>query len=189
MAAAVENLEMELGSKEGSSMQAGIAEDTEEIGPARRHIATSTTCADGGKMGEEIGREQATSGNLKVKMGMFYLQGGWQPECATTRFPTRANPGPGKAFAVFDPSVINTTEGMPNKRMQQLVRNVVKKRPLSPVYLNKQPNDWNSDGRCLQRALLHMLDLINRGEQFLANIERGADEKVAVVEGYRPVSV
>ena len=37
--------------------------------------------------------------------------------------------------------------------------------------------------------VLHMLDLINCGEQVLANIERGADEKVTAVEGYRPVSV
>ncbi|KAJ7215806.1 hypothetical protein GGX14DRAFT_391489 [Mycena pura] len=120
---------------------------------------------------------------MGLAMGMH------EPSTFNQKCGRRANPGPGKAFAVFDPSVINTTEGMPNKRMQQFVRNVVKKRPLSPVYLNKQPNDRNSDGRCLQRALLHMLDLINRGEQFLANIERGADEKVAVVEGYRPVSV
>jgi hypothetical protein len=101
--------------------------------------------------------------------------------------PSGVNPSPGKAFAVFDPNVINTTEGMPNKRMQQLVRSVVKDKPLTPVYLNKLPKDRNNDGRCLQRALLHMLDLINCGKQFSANIQRSVDGKVAVVEGYRPV--
>ncbi|KAJ7191959.1 hypothetical protein GGX14DRAFT_406779 [Mycena pura] len=84
--------------------------------------------------------------------------------------PSGVNPSPGKAFAVFDPNVINTTEGMPNKRMQQLVRSVIKDKPLTPVYLNKLPKDRNNDGRCLQRALLHMLDLINCGKQFSANI-------------------
>ncbi|KAJ7820151.1 hypothetical protein B0H14DRAFT_2834344 [Mycena olivaceomarginata] len=84
--------------------------------------------------------------------------------------PNGINPSPGKALVVGDPNVINTVEGIPNKRMGALVNHARRKLKGSPVFLNRVRPVRNSNGECLQLVLRWILDLILHADEFLKDV-------------------
>ncbi|KAJ7830238.1 hypothetical protein B0H14DRAFT_2807833 [Mycena olivaceomarginata] len=99
--------------------------------------------------------------------------------------PNGVNPSPGKALVVSDPNVINTVEGIPNKRMGALVNHARRKLKGSPVFLNRVRPVRNSNGECLQLVLRWILDLILHADEFLKDVKRCSGGKVSSLKGFR----
>ncbi|KAJ7809111.1 hypothetical protein B0H14DRAFT_2867632, partial [Mycena olivaceomarginata] len=99
--------------------------------------------------------------------------------------PNGVNPSPGKALVVGDPNVINTVEGIPNKRMGALVNHARRKLRGSPVFLNRVRPVRNSNGECLQLVLRWILDLILHADEFLKDVKRCSGGKVSSLKGFR----
>ncbi|KAJ7694051.1 hypothetical protein B0H14DRAFT_3905756 [Mycena olivaceomarginata] len=99
--------------------------------------------------------------------------------------PNGVNPSPGKALVVGDPNVINTVEGIPNKRMGALVNHARRKLKGSPVFLNRVRPVRNSNGECLQLVLRWILDLILHADEFLKDVKRCSGGKVSSLKGFR----
>ncbi|KAJ7863612.1 hypothetical protein B0H14DRAFT_2737722 [Mycena olivaceomarginata] len=99
--------------------------------------------------------------------------------------PNGVNPSPGKALVVGDPNVINTIEGIPNKRMGALVNHARRKLKGSPVFLNRVRPVRNSNGECLQLVLRWILDLILHADEFLKDLKRCSGGKVSSLKGFR----
>ncbi|KAJ7310977.1 hypothetical protein DFH08DRAFT_822815 [Mycena albidolilacea] len=99
--------------------------------------------------------------------------------------PNGVNPSPGKALVVGDPNVINTVEGIPNKRMGALVNHARCKLKGSPVFLNRVRPVRNSNGECLQLVLRWILDLILHADEFLKDVKRCSGGKVSSLKGFR----
>ncbi|KAJ7301706.1 hypothetical protein DFH08DRAFT_827326 [Mycena albidolilacea] len=99
--------------------------------------------------------------------------------------PNGVNPSPGKALVVGDPNVINTVEGIPNRRMGALVNHARRKLKGSPVFLNRVRPVRNSNGECLQLVLRWILDLILHADEFLKDVKRCSGGKVSSLKGFR----